>query len=55
MRAGESEGLRTLGLTTQTDFLAALGIGDALQRAPAPNEIEAFYALRRGVMELIDP
>jgi SAM-dependent MidA family methyltransferase len=42
-------------LATQTDFLAALGIGDALQRAPAPSEIEAFYALRRGAMELIDP
>ena len=55
MRAGESEGLTTLGLTTQTDFLAALGIGYALQRPPAPGEIEAFYALRRGVMELIDP
>ena len=55
MRAGESAGLRTLGLTTQTEFLAALGIGEALAQPPAAGEIEAFYALRRAVMELTDP
>ncbi len=53
-RSGEIEGLTTLGLTTQTDFLTALGVSDALHEAPAPGQLEAFYALRRGVMELID-
>jgi SAM-dependent MidA family methyltransferase len=54
VRAGEAAGLRTHGCTTQAEFLAALGVADALQRQPAPNEIEAYYALRRSVIELTD-
>jgi SAM-dependent MidA family methyltransferase len=54
-RAGEEAGLETLGLTTQTDFLTALGIGETLARQPGPDEIEAYYALRRSVIELTDP
>jgi SAM-dependent MidA family methyltransferase len=54
MRAGESSGLQTLTLTTQADFLAALGIGEALAQPPAASDLEAFYALRRSVLELTD-
>jgi SAM-dependent MidA family methyltransferase len=53
--AGEAAGLATLWTTTQAEFLARLGIGEALRQAPRPNEVEAFYALRRAVMELTDP
>ena len=54
-RAGEAAGLRTLGLATQRDFLAALDVGEALARRPEPARLEAFYALRRAVVELTDP
>ena len=54
IHAGESAGLRTLGLATQARFLAALGIGETLARQPAAGEIEAFYGLRRAVIELTD-
>jgi SAM-dependent MidA family methyltransferase len=54
MRGGEASGLKTLSLTTQAEYLAALGIGDALAAGPSGNEIEAFYALRRAVIELTD-
>jgi SAM-dependent MidA family methyltransferase len=53
-RAGEQAGLQTLTFTTQSEYLAGLGIGDALQKPPSPREMEAFYALRRAVMELTD-
>ncbi len=53
-RAGESAGLKTLGLVTQADYLASLGIGDALAAGPSGSEIEAYYALRRAVIELTD-
>jgi SAM-dependent MidA family methyltransferase len=53
-RAGEDAGLTTLGISTQTEFLAALGIGEALTEAPAPDRIEAYYALRKAVVELTD-
>jgi SAM-dependent MidA family methyltransferase len=54
-RAGESAGLTTHRLVQQSEFLAVLGIGDALRDAPAADEIEAYYALRRAVIELTDP
>jgi SAM-dependent MidA family methyltransferase len=54
IKAGEAAGLKTLGLATQSDFLTALGIAEALQQTPAASEMEAYFALRRGVMELID-
>jgi SAM-dependent MidA family methyltransferase len=55
MRAGEAAGLQTLGLTSQTDFLAALGIGGTLAQGPRAGDLEAYYALRRSVIELTRP
>jgi SAM-dependent MidA family methyltransferase len=55
MRAGEAAGLRTVEFTAQSEFLAALGIGEALAQPPAPDQLEAYTALRRAVMELTDP
>jgi SAM-dependent MidA family methyltransferase len=55
MRAGEAAGLRTVEFTAQSEFLAALGIGEALAETPAPDQLEAYTALRRAVMELTDP
>ncbi len=54
LRAGHDAGLGFLGLTTQAEFLAALGIGDALAPRPDPTQLEAYYALRRAVIELTD-
>jgi SAM-dependent MidA family methyltransferase len=54
-REGEAAGLRTLGLTTQAELLAALGIGDTIAQRPDPSQLEAYYALRRAVLELLDP
>ena len=55
MRAGESTGLSTVEFAAQSEFLAALGIGDALAQPPAPDQLEAYTALRRAVVELTDP
>jgi SAM-dependent MidA family methyltransferase len=55
MRAGEAAGLRTVEFTAQSEFLAALGIGEALAQPPAPDQLEAYTALRRAVLELTDP
>jgi SAM-dependent MidA family methyltransferase len=54
-RAGEEAGLRTLGLATQAEFLSALGIGETLAQRPEPAQLEAYYGLRRAVVELTDP
>jgi SAM-dependent MidA family methyltransferase len=54
-RDGAEAGLRLLGQTTQSEFLASLGIGDALAARPDPAQLEAYYALRRSVIELTDP
>ncbi len=55
-RTGEELGLQTLGIASQSQFLANLGIAEAL--AP-PGEgdvnLEEYYARRRAVSELIDP
>ncbi len=53
-RAGEAVGLTTAGLRTQAEYLAALGIGEPLAQRPAPDALEAYYALRRAVIELTD-
>lgn len=53
-RAGEAAGLKTLALGTQADYLASLGIGEALAAGPSGGEIESYYALRRAVIELTD-
>jgi SAM-dependent MidA family methyltransferase len=52
-RAGEQAGLTTLGLTKQADMLSALGALEFLG-TPPPEQLEAYYALRRGVIELSD-
>ena len=54
LRAGEAAGLTTLGLVTQAEYLASLGVGEALAAGPSGSEIEAYYALRRAVIELTD-
>lgn len=52
--AGEAAGLTTLGLVTQSEFLANLGIGEAMQ-PPEGGELEEYFARRRAVTELLDP
>lgn len=54
-RAGEAAGLSAVAHTSQADFLAAQGIGEALASPPDAGQLEAYYALRRAVMELTDP
>jgi SAM-dependent MidA family methyltransferase len=52
-RAGEQAGLRTLGLTSQSEFLMGLGIQEALMGETG--DLEERMARRQAVMELIDP
>ena len=54
VRTGESAGLTTVAQATQAEYLATLGIGDALAQLPAAGELESFYALRRAAIELTD-
>ena len=54
-RAGEDAGLATLGLVTQSQFLAALGLAEALQPPPEAVGLEEYAARRRAVTELLDP
>jgi len=55
-RSGEDTGLTTLGLTTQAEFLGALGIGEALQPPAGERpQMEEYFARRRAVTDLIDP
>ncbi len=55
-RSGEDAGLQTLGLTTQAEFLGALGIGEALQPPTGGRpDMEEYFARRRAVTDLIDP
>ena len=55
-RVGEAAGLQTLGLISQADFLARLGIADLVSSL---NEgemgLEEYYARRRAATELLDP
>lgn len=53
-RAGEEAGLTTLGLVTQSEFLANLGIGEAMARTEESG-LEEYFARRRAVTELLDP
>jgi SAM-dependent MidA family methyltransferase len=55
MRAGEAAGLTTVEFTTQGEYLAGHGIGEALAQTPRPDQFEAYAALRRAVTELLDP
>jgi SAM-dependent MidA family methyltransferase len=54
-RAGEEAGLRTIGLTSQAEFLTRLGIAEALPPAHGVIDLEERLARRRAVSELIDP
>ena len=54
-RAGEGAGLATLGLVTQSRFLANLGLAEALQPLPQETGLEEYAARRRAVTELLDP
>ena len=55
-RSGEDAGLKTLGLTTQAQFLTVLGIGEALQPPAGERpDMEEYFARRRAVTDLIDP
>lgn len=53
-RAGEAAGLKTVLQATQAEYLAALGIADALAQPPAADRLEAYYAVRRAAIELTD-
>jgi SAM-dependent MidA family methyltransferase len=53
-RASESAGLSTLLQTTQSDFKAGLGVGEALMERPQAGQLAAYYALRRAVLVLTD-
>ena len=56
-RAGEAAGLQPAGLTTQGDFLAALGLGQqlvAMQQEPGIT-MEQYLAAQAAVLRLIDP
>jgi len=55
-RAGAAAGLETLGFTTQSRFLAALGAADALAGGPAAvGGLEEYLARRRAVEALLNP
>ncbi len=53
--AGESAGLTTVIDTTQSELLAALGIGGYLAGAVAGTGLEEHLARRRAISELLDP
>jgi SAM-dependent MidA family methyltransferase len=55
IRAGEEAGLTTERFTAQGEYLATLGIGEALSKPPAADLLEAYVALRKAVIELADP
>ncbi len=57
MRTGEANGLELAGFTTQSRFLANLGIGAGVDTIAkeTPEALEEYYARRRAVQELIDP
>jgi SAM-dependent MidA family methyltransferase len=56
VRAGESLGLRPLGLTTQGPFLSNLGLGELLVATQLPGRaLDAYLADRSAVLALIEP
>ena len=56
IRTGESHGLETAGFTTQSRFLAALGIGAGVANVAkeSPEALEEYYGRRRAVQGLSD-
>jgi SAM-dependent MidA family methyltransferase len=54
--AGERAGLTTVAATTQSEFLARLGIGEAIGAAAGESPgMEEYFARRAIVLSLIDP
>jgi SAM-dependent MidA family methyltransferase len=56
-RAAEAAGLRTIGVTTQAEFLTGLGMGDLLSAAQTQpgTTLESYLDLRASVVRLLDP
>ena len=56
-RAGEGAGMRSMGVTTQADFLALAGLGDHLVRLQTQPGIavDEYYRAQAAVFRLIDP
>jgi len=55
VNAGENAGLTTVGMTSQSEFLERLGIQDALAPPSEGTDLEAYYARRGQINELLDP
>jgi SAM-dependent MidA family methyltransferase len=56
IQTAEEAGLETVGLTTQSQFLTALGIAGALAGAARGDlPLEEYYSRRRALTELLDP
>lgn len=55
--AAEEEGLRTLGLTTQSEYLTRLGLGDWLMDLQQQPDVQydEYYLAQNATMRLIDP
>jgi SAM-dependent MidA family methyltransferase len=55
--AAARAGLVTVGVTSQAEFLAGLGIGELLQAAQAEPgaSLESYFELRASVVRLLDP
>jgi SAM-dependent MidA family methyltransferase len=55
--AGEHAGLGTVAMTTQSEFLVRLGIGEGVAAVAGVGsaQMEEYFARRRVVMDLIDP
>jgi SAM-dependent MidA family methyltransferase len=55
--AAERAGLAKVGVTTQAEFLAGLGIGDLLTAAQAESgtSLESYLELRASMIRLLDP
>jgi len=56
-RAGSAAGLAPVGITSQAEFLAGLGIEALLREAQSDprTTMEAYLALRSGLMRVLDP
>jgi SAM-dependent MidA family methyltransferase len=56
-RAAERAGLQRIGVTTQAEFLVALGIGELLSaiQADPSTSMESYLGLRSSVVRLLDP
>jgi SAM-dependent MidA family methyltransferase len=55
--AAAQAGLATIGLTTQAEFLAGLGMGDLLTTAQTESgtSLQSYLELRASIIRLLDP